>query len=71
MTHKNPYVQHLIDCGYDEEDAKISVAKPPREFPTTIHGRYFETKEQYDQAIHDFLNCLWNFHLDYTTQTLC
>ena len=58
MTHKNPYIQQLIDSGYDEEDAKISVAKQPHVFPVTIHGRYFETKEQYDQAIHDFLNSL-------------
>jgi hypothetical protein len=24
-----------------------------------VHGRVFETKEEYDQAIHDFLNENW------------
>ena len=27
-----------------------------REFPKTIHGRTFETREQYLAELHDFLN---------------
>jgi hypothetical protein len=25
-----------------------------------IHGRTFDTKEQYDQELHDYLNGLWH-----------
>jgi len=52
----NPYVNNLVAMGYDESDCR-SVA-PAVTYPRVIHGRTFETKEQYDQDLHDYLNGL-------------
>ena len=53
----NPYVDTLIEMGYDAQDchsvANVGVEKP---FPCNIHGRVYETQEEYDEAISDFLN---------------
>ena len=53
----NPYVETLIEMGYDAQDchtvANVGVKKT---FPCNIHGRVFETQEEYDEALHDFLN---------------
>jgi hypothetical protein len=56
----NPYVETLIEMGYDAQDchtvANVGVKKT---FPCNIHGRVFETQEEYDEALHDFLNGMW------------
>jgi hypothetical protein len=59
MTHKNPYVQNLIEMGYDETDVKVtSTMFQKKTFPCNIHGRHFETEEQYNQELHEYFNGL-------------
>ena len=55
-TH-NPYVETLIKMGYDAQDCRtVASAGVKKTFPCNIHGRVFETQEEYDEAISDFLN---------------
>ena len=58
MTHYNPYVNTLIEMGYDEQDCRnvAAVGEQNVTYPRIIHGRTFETKEQYDDAVADFIN---------------
>ena len=57
MTHYNPYVQTLIEMGYDERDCQtVAVAGMKKTFPLNIHGRIFETEEEYKEALADFIN---------------
>jgi len=60
MTHKNPYVQNLIEMGYDESDCQIvaAVGDTNVTYPRNIHGRIFNTKKEYDDALADFINGL-------------
>ena len=61
MTNYNPYVNTLIEMGYDDEQDCRNVAAAGDAnvtYPRIIHGRTFETKEQYDDAVADFINCL-------------
>jgi hypothetical protein len=61
MTHYNPYVQNLIEMGYDEQDCYVMLQQlgdANVTYPRIIHGRTFETKEQYDDAVADFINGL-------------
>ena len=48
----NPYTQQVIDQGRDPSNAPAK----GRQFPCTIHGRRFETKAEYDEALADFMN---------------
>lgn len=54
MTNSNPYVQVLLEKGYTEAECRKPAAK--RQFPCTIGARTFETEEQYQEALADFLN---------------
>ena len=57
--NSNPYVQNLIEMGYDETDVKVaSTMFQKKEFPCVIHGRHFETEGQYFQEMHDYFNGL-------------
>ncbi len=59
MTHTNPYVQNLIEMGYDETDVKVaSTMFQKKTFPCNIRGRIFNTQEEYNQALHDYFNGL-------------
>jgi len=59
MTHSNPYVQTLIEMGYDEKDCQtVAVAGVKKTFPLNIHGRIFNTQEEYNEALADFINGL-------------
>ena len=59
MTNTNPYVQNLIEMGYDEKDCQtVAVAGIKKEFPLNIHGRIFNTQEEYNEALADFINGL-------------
>ena len=59
MTHYNPYVQNLIEMGYDEQDCQtVAVAGIKKEFPINIHGRIYETESDYKEALADFINGL-------------
>jgi len=60
MTN-NPYVNTLIEMGYDKQDVEVtSTMFQKKEFPCVIHGRTFETAEQYYQELHEFMNGMWN-----------
>jgi hypothetical protein len=57
MTAFNPYVTTLIEMGYDEQDCQnVAAAGLDATYPRTIHGRTFQTKAEYDEALADFLN---------------
>ena len=59
MTHKNPYVQNLIDMGYDQQDCEVaSTMFQKKTFPCVIYGRQFDTEEQYNAELHDYFNGL-------------
>lgn len=59
MTIHNPYVETLVEMGYDRADCEtVSVAGVDKTFPLNIHGRVYQTQEEYDEALHEFLNGL-------------
>ena len=54
---KNPYVENLIEMGYDRADCEtVAVAGVNKTFTMNICGRVYQTQEEYNQALHDFLN---------------
>ena len=60
MTITNPYVENLVQMGYDRKDCEIaSKMFTKKEFPYTIHGRTYQTEEEYNEAIHEFMNGMW------------
>ena len=53
----NPYVENLIEMGYDRADCETNaIAGPSKTFPMNIHGKVYQTQEEYDEALHEFLN---------------
>ena len=53
----NPYVENLVQMGYDRADCEtVAVAGVDKTFPLEIYGRVYQTQEEYDEALHDFLN---------------
>jgi len=59
MTIANPYVENLVQMGYDRADCEtVAAAGVDKTFPLNIHGRVYQTQEEYDAALHDFLNGL-------------
>ena len=57
MTITNPYVENLIQMGYDRKDVETaSTMFQKKTFPYTIHGRTYQTEEEYNEAIHEFMN---------------
>jgi|TARA_B100000287_G_C20032401_1_gene542969 hypothetical protein len=55
--HNNPYVENLVEMGYDRADCEtVAVAGVDKTFPLELYGRTYNTKEEYDAALHDFLN---------------
>jgi len=52
VTSQNPYVQQLQQQG--KEPSKAAASR--RTFPCTIGARTFHTEEQYQEALHEFLN---------------
>jgi hypothetical protein len=52
MKTNNPYIQQILDKGRDY----VPTPAPEAEYPRTIHGRTFETKNQYLEALADFMN---------------
>jgi hypothetical protein len=48
----NPYKEQILAKG---RDLPTNPA-PRKQFPCTIGARYFETEEQYNEALADFLN---------------
>jgi hypothetical protein len=59
MTHSNPYVQNLIEMGYDASDCyTVASAGVKKTFPLNIHGRVYNTEAEYRTALADFINGL-------------
>jgi hypothetical protein len=57
MAIHNPYVATLVEMGYDEADCQVvASAGVKKTFPLNIHGRIYNTEEEYNEALHDFLN---------------
>lgn len=56
MTDSNPYVQYAVEKGFTAAEARETKRRMTRTFPCTIGARTFETEEQYQEALHDFLN---------------
>ena len=53
----NPYVENLVAMGYDRQDCNVaSEMFTKRTFPCIIHGRQFDTEDEYNEAVADFIN---------------
>ena len=49
MTISNPYVENLVQMGYDRKDVETaSTMFQKKTFPYTIHGRTYQTEEEYN-----------------------
>ena len=58
-TSNNPYVNTLVEMGYDRADCEmVAHAGVPASYPRTIHGRVFETENDYREALADYINGL-------------
>ena len=60
MKTNNPYVNNLLEMGYDIKDTHVSASKvsanaPKKTFPCVIHGRQFDTEEQYLEELNEFM----------------
>lgn len=55
MKNNNPYVQYVLEKGYTAAEARAARA-PKKTFPCTIGARTYNTQEEYDEALADFLN---------------
>ena len=63
MTTSNPYVNTLIEMGYDKQDCQVaSTMFQKKTFPCVIHGRQFDTEEQYNDELNEFMMGLWVTH---------
>ena len=59
MANYNPYVETLVEMGYDRADCEmVANAGVDATYPRTIHGRVFNTKAEYDEALADYINGL-------------
>ena len=72
MTISNPYVENLVQMGYDRKDVETaSTMFQKKTFPYTIHGRTYQTEEEYNAAIHEFMNGMWQLTKWHTKLALC
>ena len=56
----NPYVNTLVEMGYDRQDCEmVAAAGLDATYPRVIHGRTFDTKAEYDEAVADYIAGLW------------
>ena len=56
----NPYVNNLVEMGYDRADCEmVAAAGLDKTFPCVIHGRTFDTQEQYDEELAEYIAGLW------------
>jgi len=53
MKTNNPYVNNLLEMGYDIKDTQTKATK--KTFPCVIHGRQFDTEEQYLEELNEFM----------------
>jgi len=54
--HKNPYIQTLLEKGYTEKECRTY--PKVKEVPERLRDR-FSTYEEYEEALHEFLNGMW------------
>ena len=55
----NPYVETLVEMGYDRQDCQVtSTMFQKKTLPCIIHGRQFDTEEQYYAELHEYMNGL-------------
>ena len=60
MKSNNPYVNTLVEMGYDRQDCEmVASAGLDKTSPCVIHGRTFDSQEQYDEELAEYLNGLW------------
>ncbi len=60
MKSNNPYVNNLVEMGYDRQDCEmVAAAGLKKTFPCVIHGRTFDTQEQYDEELAEYIAGLW------------
>ena len=52
----NPYVQTLLQKGYTVAETRQTSFGRKKTFPCTIGLRTFQTQEEYDEALADFMN---------------
>ena len=56
-SSNNPYINNLVEMGYDQQDCEVvSTMFQKKTFPCVIHGRTFQTEEQYLQELHEYMN---------------
>jgi hypothetical protein len=51
----NPYVNYALQKGYTSSEIR-KTKKPTRTFPYTVGYRTFHSEEEYQEALHDFMN---------------
>lgn len=57
MALHNPYVETLVEMGYDRQDCEVGATMfQKHSFPCVIHGRQFDTEEQYYDELHEFIS---------------
>ena len=59
--HSNPYIQNIIEqtgMTAREITASMMPTLKPMTFPCEIHGRRFETHDDYINEMYDYLNGL-------------
>ena len=54
MTHSNPYVQTLLEKGYSVAETQTPAKEST--YPRTVGGKVFNSKEEYEEALANFLN---------------
>ena len=56
MKSNNPYVNTLVEMGYDRADCEmVASAGVDKTFPCVIHGRTFDSQEQYDEELAEYI----------------
>ena len=59
MKTNNPYIENLVSMGYDRQDCEmVAAAGLDKTFPCVIHGRTFDTQEQYDEELAEYISGL-------------
>lgn len=55
MTSSNPYIQQLTEKGYIPAECRTT-SQAKRQYPLTIGLRTFNSEEEYQEALADFIN---------------
>lgn len=52
----NVYEDYIVQKGYTVAETRQTASKVKRTFPCTIGARTFDTEEEYQEALADYLN---------------